>query len=110
MRARAKQTMTGIDFDYSDQAALETSPEERTREYERRWQHGGLWFLGAFKDLMVDQEANDTAAEFVRAKIRESVRDPEIAEAAVAQEHHRLQAAVRRHRLLRDVQPAERRR
>ena len=26
LRARAKQTMTGIDFDYSDQAALETSP------------------------------------------------------------------------------------
>jgi cation diffusion facilitator CzcD-associated flavoprotein CzcO len=81
LRARAKQTMTGIDFDYSDQAALETSPEARTREYQRRWQHGGLWFLGAYKDLMVDQEANDTAAEFVRARIRERVRDPEIAEA-----------------------------
>jgi cation diffusion facilitator CzcD-associated flavoprotein CzcO len=72
--------MTGIDFDYSDQAALETSAEARTREYERRWRHGGLWFLGAYKDLMVDQEANDTAAEFVRGKIRERVRDPEIAE------------------------------
>jgi cyclohexanone monooxygenase len=81
LRARAKQTMTGIDFDYSDQAALETLPEARTREYERRWRHGGLWFLGAYKDLMVDQDANDTAAEFVRTKIRERVRDPEIAEA-----------------------------
>jgi cation diffusion facilitator CzcD-associated flavoprotein CzcO len=81
MRARARQTMTGIDFDYSDRAALETSPDERIREFERRWQNGGLWFLGAFKDLMVDQEANDTAAEFVRGKIRERVRDPEIAEA-----------------------------
>jgi len=79
MRARAKQTMTGIDFDYSDRAALETSPEERTREYERRWRHGGLWFLGAFKDLMMSQEANDTAAEFVRAKIRARVRDPAVA-------------------------------
>ena len=29
---------------------------------------------------MVDQEANDTAAEFVRAKIREKVRDPKVAE------------------------------
>ena len=80
MRARAKETMTGIDFDYSDRAALETSPEERAREYERRWRHGGLWFLGAFKDLMVDQEANDTAAEFVRAKIRSRVRDAAVAE------------------------------
>ena len=79
MRARAKTTMTGIDFDYSDRAALETSAEERTREYERRWNHGGLWFLGAFKDLMVSDEANATCAEYVRAKIRSRVRDPEIA-------------------------------
>ena len=110
MRARAKQTMTGIDFDYSDAVALETPPEERTREYERRWQRGGLSFLGAFKDLMVDQEANDTAADFVRGKIREKVRRSEAGRAARAEEHHRLQAAVHRHRLLRDLQPAERRR
>jgi cyclohexanone monooxygenase len=80
LRARAKETMTGIDFDYSDQVALETPPEERNREYERRWRHGGLWFLGAYKDLLVDQAANDTAAEFVRGKIRGRVRDQEIAE------------------------------
>jgi cyclohexanone monooxygenase len=80
MRARAKETMTGIDFDYSDEAALETAPEARTREYERRWRHGGLWFLGAYKDLMVDGAANDTAAEFVRAKIRGRVRDAKVAE------------------------------
>ena len=85
--------MTGIDFDYSDKAALETPPEERAREYEQRWQHGGLSFLGAFKDLMVEQDANDTAAEFVRGKIRERVRDPQARRAAGAEEHHRLQAA-----------------
>ena len=80
LRARARQNMTGIDFDYSDAVALETPPEERTREYERRWQRGGLSFLGAYKDLMVDQEANDTAADFVRAKIRGKVEDPKLAE------------------------------
>ena len=80
MRARARKTMTGIDFDYSDAMAMETSPEERRREYEARWQRGGLSFLGAYKDLMVDENANNTAAEFVRAKIREKVRDPKLAE------------------------------
>jgi cation diffusion facilitator CzcD-associated flavoprotein CzcO len=80
MRARAKTTMTGIDFDYSDQEALATSPEDRAREYERRWNGGGLWFLGAFRDLMVDQEANDTAADFVRDKIRSRVDDARVAE------------------------------
>jgi cyclohexanone monooxygenase len=80
MRARARKNMTGIDFDYSDAAALETPPEERTREYERRWQRGGLSFLGAYKDLMADQEANDTAADFVRGKIRGKVEDAKLAE------------------------------
>jgi cyclohexanone monooxygenase len=80
MRARARRTMTGIDFDYSDRKALETSADERQREYETRWQRGGLSFLGAFVDLMVEQEANDTAAEFVRGKIREAVRDEAVAE------------------------------
>ena len=80
LRERARKNMTGIDFDYSDAAALETPPEERRREFETRWQRGGLSFLGAYKDLMVDQAANDTAAEFVRAKIREKVRDARVAE------------------------------
>src|SRR5262249_34635772 len=79
LRARAKLTMTGIDLDYNDQKALETPPDARTAEYERRWQRGGLSFLGAFQDLMVSQEANDTAAEFVRGKIRDKVTDPQVA-------------------------------
>jgi cation diffusion facilitator CzcD-associated flavoprotein CzcO len=80
LRARARQTMTGIDFDYSDVKALETPPEARTAEYEKRWQRGGLSFLGAFQDLMVSEEANDTAAEFVRGKIRATVEEPNVAE------------------------------
>ncbi len=80
MRARAKQTMTGIDFDYSDVKALETPPAARTAEFEKRWQRGGLSFLGAFQDLMVSEEANSTAADFVRGKIRKKVEDPKLAE------------------------------
>jgi cation diffusion facilitator CzcD-associated flavoprotein CzcO len=80
LRARAKKSLTGLDYDYSDRGALETPPDARTAEYERRWRHGGLWFLGAFKDLMGDQEANDTAAEFVRGKIREKVENSKLAE------------------------------
>jgi cyclohexanone monooxygenase len=80
LRERARRNMTGIDFDYSDAAALETPPEARTREYEARWRRGGLSFLGAYKDLMVDQQANGTAADFVREKIREKVPDPKLAE------------------------------
>ena len=80
LRRRAKETPTGIDFDYSDELVLETPPEEREREFERRWQRGGLSFLGAYMDLMVDEEANSLVAEFVRTKIRKAVDDPAVAE------------------------------
>jgi cyclohexanone monooxygenase len=79
-RQRAKQTPPGLALPYNTAKALQVAPEARQREYESRWVSGGIAFLGAFADLLVDQEANDTAAEFVRAKIREIVPDPEVAE------------------------------
>ena len=51
----------------NEDLALEASPEERQARYEERWRVGGLPFLGAFGDLVFTQEANDTAAEFLRA-------------------------------------------
>jgi len=63
----------------SDTPALSVDEQARRRAYEERWQVGGLVFLGAFGDLMLDARANETAAEFVRGKIREIVKDPETA-------------------------------
>ena len=61
--------------------ALETAPEVRVKEYETRWAAGGLAFQTTFGDIMMDATANETAAEFVRSKIRETVADPVTAEA-----------------------------
>ncbi|MEO1687018.1 MAG: hypothetical protein AAFU61_03845 [Pseudomonadota bacterium] len=47
----------------------------------RRWEEGGLPFLAAFDDLLLDPGSNAIAAEFVRRRIREIVADPETAEA-----------------------------
>jgi cation diffusion facilitator CzcD-associated flavoprotein CzcO len=44
-----------------------------------RWEQGGLGFVGTFGDLLFNKAANDTAAEFIRRKIRETVRDPAVA-------------------------------
>jgi cation diffusion facilitator CzcD-associated flavoprotein CzcO len=60
----------------AEQSALEVSDEERRAELERRWQAGGLPFLGAYTDLLLDKAANDLAAEFVREKLHEIVEDP----------------------------------
>ena len=78
-RAANRQTAFHADFDYSDRNALDVSPEERRAEYERRWQRGGLPFMAAFADLMFNPEANQTAAEFIRGKIAEIVKDPQTA-------------------------------
>ena len=60
----------------ADRSALETSPKERQAIYEAAWEEGGLRFRATFRDLLTDKAANDTAAEFIRAKIREIVKDP----------------------------------
>ena len=56
------------------------TPPSATASTKQRWQIGGLGFITAFGDLLFDRNANQTAAEFVREKIREIVRDPAVAE------------------------------
>ena len=60
-------------------SAHDVSDEERRRLYEERWERGGLGIVGTFYDLLTDQKANDTAAEFVREKIRGLIESDEIA-------------------------------
>jgi cyclohexanone monooxygenase len=54
--------------------------QQRQAAFEERWRYGGFAFLGAFGDLILDTQANATAAEFVHSKIREIVKDPATAE------------------------------
>ncbi|GIS70188.1 MAG: hypothetical protein CM1200mP9_10090 [Gammaproteobacteria bacterium] len=69
-RELANAAPFAANFDFNEKSALECSEDERNAEYERRWDEGGLGFVGAFNDLIVDKDANDTAAEFVRGKTR----------------------------------------
>lgn len=64
----------------NDKSALDATPEEREQEFESRWETGGFAIGGAFNDLALNLEANQTAAEFVRSKIRSVVKDPATAE------------------------------
>jgi cyclohexanone monooxygenase len=81
IRAAAKATRNGIYCEFATDSALEADEAERRRRYEARWAAGGLPFMAAFRDLLLDERANETAAEFVRNKIRSLVRDPETAQA-----------------------------
>jgi len=79
-RRQARESRVGFVVEGTDQSALEVSPEKRQREYESRWSRGGLGFNATFADLLTDKAANDTAAEFFRAKIQAIVRDAAVAE------------------------------
>jgi len=54
--------------------------EEALARLEEYWQRGGATFMGAIGDQLLEENANAFAAEFVRRKIRETVRDQETAE------------------------------
>jgi cation diffusion facilitator CzcD-associated flavoprotein CzcO len=79
IRAATHQTYNGMAFQVEDRKAVETAPEERERIYEAAWQRGGLQFRAAFQDMLFSKEANDTAAEFIKRKIRSVVKDPRTA-------------------------------
>jgi cyclohexanone monooxygenase len=70
----------GSELPPSRRSALDATPEEREAAFEERWQIGGFCLLGAFHDILLDGRANALAAEFVRGKIRQTVRDPRVAE------------------------------
>jgi cyclohexanone monooxygenase len=87
VRRRNRESRVGYVVPVNTFSALEASPEKRFREYEKRWQRGGLGFGGTYADLLTSQEANDTAAEFFRGKIREIVRDETVAETLIPRDY-----------------------
>jgi cyclohexanone monooxygenase len=86
-RRKARTYRSGIIYNFGTAPAMETPPDMRQREYESRWQSGGIGILSAYTDLILSKDANDTAAEFVRAQIRAIVRDPAVAEHLLPHDH-----------------------
>ena len=85
---KAKHSIAGFPFTALDRSALEVTDEQRRDIYEASWAEGGLRFTGgSFKDIGLDKRANDTAAEFIRAKIRDTVDDPDTAEMLLPRDH-----------------------
>jgi len=56
------------------------SPTEQQERLETQWALGGQKLHVVFADQATDKAANDLVAEFVRNKIRQTVKDPVLAE------------------------------
>ncbi|MEO1720001.1 MAG: NAD(P)/FAD-dependent oxidoreductase, partial [Pseudomonadota bacterium] len=79
LRARAKKRPTGFYFDHNNFSAQDVTDDEREAIFEHFWRNGGLTFLGAFNDLLLDRRSNTFAVDFIHRKIREIVDNPETA-------------------------------
>lgn len=87
-RAAARTSGFGIPVADPESSALEVSKEVRDAAFERAWGAGNLVaMLLSFNDMITDKEANDTACEFIREKIRGTVKDPQTAEDLCPNDH-----------------------
>ena len=87
LRRIMHEASNGHPFLISQRSARETPAAERRQVYEQAWEKGGLRFRATFADLLVDEAANETAASFIKEKIRQIVRDPETARKLATIDH-----------------------
>lgn len=89
IRRASRNSFLGIPYPDVLPSALDVSAEKRREIYENAYQQGGfMLFSGTFADLISNAQSNDTAADFIREKIRQRVNDPEIAEMLCPKGHH----------------------
>jgi len=80
IRNATRSTGNGQPFAIEDRSVFDVTPEQRQELYEAAWQKGGLQFRATFRDLLMDRAANETASDFIKAKIRQIVKDPATAD------------------------------
>lgn len=75
-----RTTPSGLGVLPLGESAIKDPPEKRRQMYEKTYTSGGIDFQFTYADLITNAESNETACEFIRSKIREIVKDPEVAE------------------------------
>jgi cation diffusion facilitator CzcD-associated flavoprotein CzcO len=76
-----KHTFAGLDTEFNTETAAKLTPEERRAFFERVWADGGLSFwLGTYRDVIMDKVINLEAYDFWRSKVLPRVKDPKKAE------------------------------
>jgi cation diffusion facilitator CzcD-associated flavoprotein CzcO len=86
-REQAWNSPTGLGFLPGKKSALEATPEEREAVYEAAWHRLGFGFALTYFDILLNKQANDTAAEFIRKKIASVIDKPALREKLVPRDH-----------------------
>jgi cation diffusion facilitator CzcD-associated flavoprotein CzcO/acetyl esterase/lipase len=88
IRDVSRTIMSGAPYPRALRSALMDTPEERAKVYDEYYNGGGFRMLNStYYDLLFNAEANKTAADYIRDRIRERVRDPQVAELLCPNDH-----------------------
>ena len=79
-RALNKQQLAGYGSGHgmNEKSVFDDPAEVREAVFEEYWEQGGLLFLRAYADLLLDPKANAEAADFVRRKIGARIENAEV--------------------------------
>ena len=79
-RAQSRNSPTGLGFLPSKLSAVDDNPENRERVFEAAWNRLGFGFALAYYDILLNEESNKLAVEFIERKIAAKVPDPVLRE------------------------------
>jgi cyclohexanone monooxygenase len=79
-RALSRRSPGGLPLPRPTLGPGDVDDHQRVEMLDRAWAIGGNTMQVTFKDLLADQTTNDVVADFMRAKIRQTVTDPAVAE------------------------------
>ena len=84
MRERIKNSFFGFELSFIPKSGLETTPEEREKEFDRMWDSAASvsgW--PTTRTCSSPKESNDLIADYLKPKIRSIVSGPIVAQKLV---------------------------
>jgi len=85
---RCKETVSCFIHTPDRRKTFDVSEEEREAFWEKLYAEPGfgIW-MANFRDIMIEQKANDAISAFIAKKIRQRVKDPKVAEKLIPKNH-----------------------
>jgi thioredoxin reductase len=86
--AHCAQTPSWFIHQADPRKTMDVPPEEREAFWEKLYGEPGfgIW-MGNFRDILVNEEANAAISAFIAGKIRQRVKDPSVAEKLIPKDH-----------------------
>jgi cation diffusion facilitator CzcD-associated flavoprotein CzcO len=86
--ARCRETPSWFIHEADRRKTLDVPPEEREAFWEKLYAEPGfgIW-MGNFRDILIDEKANAAISEFIAKKIRQRVKNPEVARKLIPTDH-----------------------